>query len=713
MFSYSRLRIWGLGTALIGLWSFGMAAEMTEAAPGRIFRRSKAPARTVQQTNQTQRQVQPVRTIQPQQIVRQPTQQQVVRQVNYVRPTTTLQSQVRTIQPIQQPATAPQIARQVIPMNLDAFCEQVKTNVRKPSENDLLRCKNRLIGTANNLTWALAAGANRGANAKLRNDIKLDDLLKTLSDPNGPDDNVLDTVWTAMNSNDVQQNAGVFKNLKNEIRRYQAIKAVQDGESYEKQLANVCDNLSKYIQEYSKNTEPAYGTALTDVVNWLSDVSIVHPQAQALANSALGRISQPNLRVNASQRFISVPFNTSRTERVDVNNMINGTHVVGSGSVTANSQGVLVPRSNGAEIAIVVNGALNTVTSGRQSIVSLNTQATGSLRGEKRVQIFPNYIGVTSATAGANLSSQIYNVRVAAGPIVTCIAKKQVAKRKGGAEAIARENARQQFAGRLNQQVDGRIARLNQNYQAQLRQPLIQSGLYPRIFSLSSSNTHLNAAFLVGDSTQPGAVGGAPLYRHNYDVFAQCHQSAANNLATLFLAGKTFDEETVSANSNSKQFPELSNMFKRDPDQPPLTVEFAEKNPVAVTFFENKVKGIVRIDSFVQDGTKYPGLDITLLYNVKMEIDNRNCVHVVFEQADTPQAFPRGFDPNQGRKLSARHQAIRTIVMKRLDNALPKRFVAKSRPLQGEYAGRGVLAPVFATTQGGWINMAWNWVPYR
>lgn len=597
----------------------------------------------------------------------------------------------------------------------NVLCERIKADAQAPTEKELELCKNRLLRSCVVLTRAFQGDAEL-RDSGWKDALGFDALKESLSRNEGPADEVLQKAWNALQSDRTGARWAVFGDFRRELRRYRTLQAaVRDG-NYVQQLSNVCDNLAKYVDEYSKNGDPGYGAALFDVMLWLEDADVVEPRMKRLAAAVSGRISETNVRLHASKDFIAAGFRTETSETFDILENIQGTRIVGTGEMSATSDADLIPSRNGAIIRLFAEATMNSQTTGYHRPVTLDTETTGVLRGEKRIRISPEGISTYPARSKADLNARIYNLRVNAGPLVRCVAQNQVRERQPDAQAEARRRAERRMNEQIDRRVNERIAELNANYQEKIRQPLLKTDLFPKTWNVSSSETVIDSDLLVGERSQPGAATSAPNADREFGVFVQIHQSALNNAAAVALSGRAYDEEKV-REELEKQFKELPDALKRDEDQKPLNVTFAQKGPVAISFVENRIKAVFRIDSFIQDGSRYPGLDITLLYDVKMEKktgeDGKEQVLVVLEQAEAPQAYPRGFIPGGEQRISARHQAIRTIVLKRLESALPKRFEGKPRELKGEWEGAGQLVPVFASSNDGWLTFAWDWIPAK
>lgn len=605
----------------------------------------------------------------------------------------------------------PKLSPEEAAAKIGELCAQIKGDMKEMTAEELPRCRARLTTACTELVRLLDRDPNRQAAGYWRETLKIPLLQKTLATQGDLDDAVLAEIWQAFHADRSGVKWLVFEDVRRELRRYRTFSVLQ-GEAYKAQLEGVCDNLGKYIEEYGRNVDPGYGTALSEVVCWLEDISVFDARAAELASLVLTRFSAPNLQASASLSFVGVPFATELEETFPINESILGTSVRGQGSISGKSYANFVPAQGKAEIKLIVDIDMKSTTTGQQSPVTLSTDTTGTMRGEKTIVFTPEGVSVTPARTKADLKANIHNIRVNGGPVVQNVARNQIQQRRGASQAEAQRRAERRMDGRIDDQLNPRIAEMNANYNTKIRTPLMKTGLFPRIFDVASTTDDIGFAMLVGDPTQVGAAAPVAPLEGKPDVFVRVHQSALNNAATIVLAGKAFDEEQVIADLE-KQFNELPPGLQRPEDQQPIQLTFAARDPISVSFVDGRIKAIFRVDTFVQEENRYPGLDITLVYDVKTaveEVDGEKKVRIILEQAEAPEAFPRNFVSGSGQRISARHQAIRTIVLRRLET-LAKTVEGKPQQLKGEWEGEGLLVPVFAEAKDGWLTFAWNWIP--
>ncbi|MCL2744779.1 MAG: hypothetical protein FWE67_13100 [Planctomycetaceae bacterium] len=423
--------------------------------------------------------------------------------------------------------------------------------------------------------------------------------------------------------------------------------------------------------------------------------------AKQVAAQAAVKDAKINAFVSVSERFLTVPFMTERTEDVDISEMINGVRTIGSGVMVAKSTGDVVSGFNRAVISVNLDGVLNSNTVGKKSVVTAHSETTTHLHGVKNIYITSEGITTSRAAATASQNSNLTGMSIQGGKIVRHIAKQAAAEQRPVTEAIGRQRTRVRFENRLDVQIGERIAEVNANYQKKFREPLMMQNQYPQVFNLSSTEDRLNAFFTFGNEQQPVADSDIPLNVPQNDVLFQIHQSAVNNFTATAFAGKIFDEEKIAeyAKDPGSPFYFFAGLLSRNAEEKPLIVKFAEENPIDVSFSGNTIKAVIRADAFAQDGKQHPGLEVTLSYSVKKE-----GTKIILEQTAAPVVGSR-----EGKRVGASQTVIQTIVKRRLAKLETRRVLQELEP-KGEWEGKGKLVPAFADSQNGWFALSYNWV---
>jgi hypothetical protein len=402
--------------------------------------------------------------------------------------------------------------------------------------------------------------------------------------------------------------------------------------------------------------------------------------------------------------FAVAGFKGEMEEALDINETIQGTKVVGGGTLSGISFAELVALPNRAAIKVLADAEMETRTDGSQQMVTLKSHTTGTLRGEKQIIFSADGITTTPAKSKANLNAKVSDVKVNAGPVIQRVARNQVDSRKAGSQAEAARRAEQRMNVRMNERIDPNIAELNERYQ-KIRSQLNKVGLFPRVWNLSSTSQQIDWSILLGNAYQPSAPIPAPEAPRSNGLAVQVHQSALNNMLAIALAGRLIDEEKFSQRME-EFFDETPEFLKRKTGETPAKVSFGPEAPVDVLFIDNKLRVVVRLNDIQVMDNVGRAFSISVEYQIKTE--KRDGQDIVVLERTEAEAFPTGFRPDSGQTLSATQTIIRTYLLRRLE-ALEKRYEMEPLELKGEWEGKGRLIPQFVSTEKGWLTFVWNW----
>ncbi|MDR3234975.1 MAG: hypothetical protein LBT46_15160 [Planctomycetaceae bacterium] len=583
---------------------------------------------------------------------------------------------------------------------LAALAAKLKTDYRKIADTDLQRSKKLLLQEVNSLIRVLRKEPKDVAE-EWKTALKLAELKAAL-EKNTLDETLVDEVQNTLYSNKEGIRWTLFDALRSALRRYQNIDKLLKNNNYDKQLVNVLDNLPKYVSQYNAVSSPLYAEAITEVTGWLDDISLFEPRTAGLAALTRSAVSGVNVRLQISEDFIKAGFGQSVSETFDIDDDILGTKVVGSGTVNGRSTAELANSRDTAAIKVILNADMQSDTKGSHPPVTLKTHTTGTLSGEKDVVFSAEAVTTKPAKAQANLKPEISDVRINACRIIKPFVRMQIGSQKEDSKAEAELRAARRLSRRLDEQIDPRIAELNEQYQ-NIRQPLVKAGLFPKVWNLSSSEDAVDWSILLATQNQPSAPQQTPSSATGSGLTVQIHQSAINNLASTFLAGNFIDEEK-SAKRIAQYFKNKPKFLERQSDVSPAKVSFGQKAPVDVSFADNKIKVVVRLEDIEVLNSNDKSYVITVEYNVSSsKKDGRDVV--VLEQS-VAEAYPSSY--KQGGRLSAVQTIIRSYLMKRLEN-LPKHFEAQPLNVEGEWKDKGQLIPLLVSAENGWLTLSWNW----
>ncbi|MDO5566064.1 MAG: hypothetical protein Q4G59_05360 [Planctomycetia bacterium] len=148
---------------------------------------------------------------------------------------------------------------------------------------------------------------------------------------------------------------------------------------------------------------------------------------------------------------------------------------------------------------------------------------------------------------------------------------------------------------------------------------------------------------------------------------------------------------------------------KKSTDDTPLWLSFTGDLPIVATFDKDQIRFSMRIDQFEKDNRTYPGLDVDIIYEIAKNgsfVFRRKAIDV----------FPAGL--KRGQVIPARFQAIRSMVLKRLEEQLEKEIKVQgiatsnlgNKSSKGSMIRKGLLVPHSVTAQGGWLQLEYEFI---
>ncbi|MDR0871123.1 MAG: hypothetical protein LBN39_10070 [Planctomycetaceae bacterium] len=602
-----------------------------------------------------------------------------------------------------EPAAEKSITPAEARAQLEILCGQVQQDYRKISADGLTAAKKQLTGAVADLSKVLNTDPNQEAAKDWQETFRIADLQRELQNDK-PNAELLQSVWDSLNSGKKGVRWTVFDGFRKSLRRYQTVERLLKDNNYDAQIAAVCGGVVKYVDEYAK--DPAYAYPLSNAVNWLEDVAVIEPRTQRIAGLLRTAFSGENVHVKIGANFIAAAFRETAEEALDIDEVINGTHLAGAGTVKRTSTARLGNSKKGAEIITVVEAELHSTAHGSHPPVAFDSETTGTMRGEKSIFLTDSIFKTAPAKTRADLNTVLSNIQINGCCLVKAVAKSQINSQQEESKAEAENRAAKRMSSRIDEIIDPQIAELNDNYQKKFRELLVQNGLFPRVWKLSSTEEFVVVDALVADCSQPSAVM-CPSAQTAGTVTFQVHQSALNNAAAVALAGRSVDEEN--SEDFKKRLESLQKFLKlpEDKDSKPVKLTFASKNPVEVRFEGGRIQLLVRLDS-IQVGS-----DKDRAYTIEAEYQIVSANGKTVLKQTKLEALPTGFDKKKGQlnafQLGIQNGIIRRLNLKDKDGKAVNEITLGGIELGGRWQDKGKLIPVQLSAVDGWLTFGADW----
>ena len=661
---------------------FSVMSQTSFAQRGRILRTARPPQQSVQPTQQ--------RT--------QPTQREV-------------QSSRRTAQPPQRAAVKVEehrpLATEQFLAQLKELCEKATSATQAPTEKELVLGKARLLKATNELLGTINKDPNRAAAARWKELLDLDTLHAALVDAKPLDRTILGDVWMRFHADEKGTNWTLFGPVRTELQHYLVLAEAVESDNFGENFAAVCENLLQSAERYVKTADVQDAIAVSGVLEWLDAFTPYQANVGAVVQLVRRQLSGVNVHIQVDLPFLAVGFRESFAEEFDISEHISGTSIRGDGKVSGSSDLMFVPRTDLVELKVLVNAEMKSQTTGSHPPVTVRSETSGTLTGTKSILFSQEKIATTPAVAKASLTTKNLGTNISGGAIVQNVARQRIAEQRPATEAEARRRAERRLSERIDRQIDEQLAILNTNFQEKVRKPLLAVGFFPQLWKFLTTEETLNISMAFSSATQTTTAVPPPNLDLKADFIVRVHQSSLNNAASVFLGGRTvYEDELIKRfQGNTEDLPKL---FQRKEDDEPINPTFALSNPISISFVDNEIKAVFRIADFNLEQPVKQQSDITFRYAVKTiketGTDGKERSVVVFEQIDEPRAVVPGKDT-----ISVTEMPVQRRVMTRLKESIQTRIELQPLEPMGRW-DEGKLVPVFASTENGWLTLAWNWV---
>ncbi len=418
-----------------------------------------------------------------------------------------------------------------------------------------------------------------------------------------------------------------------------------------------------------------------------------------------------NLRVVASEKFLSKLASETTTKQGPVKDFILGANVSGNQTTTVTAGVDLKPSNDGIRLQLVINGAVKSNTVGVTNEANVYTSGHHVFKAWKPILFDGNRFtaGVADISVRANNQttgvSTKYDDAFLIGGFANSIARGEVADRRGQAEAIAAQRISSRVLPEFNTEVDAKVADLNKDYEAKVSSKLREKDLYPSAASYRSSEDDLRInTRLMSDHELAGGDGPFVSVPSNGLVLA-LHESLLNNsLDRLKIAGRTLSEEELGKeieNSFSDLLGRKLNITKKvdeaaESAKEPATFVFPDKDPLRFRVNNGQLTLAIRA-GLKQKDEDIPTQEITV--PLMFRIEGTSFVVESGEVGVSPVETPA----NAGLQI-----ARAGIVRNKVKNALPTRKfdrfinIDKDRQTPIQLG----LAQVKAT--GGWLTLSFE-----
>lgn len=505
-----------------------------------------------------------------------------------------------------------------------------------------------------------------------------------------------------------------FQQVANDARRLfdlSALATVEDPASFTQKQAG---QLAGRLRSDPRLLDPRGSFAVEQRLDLFAGV----PGAEQVVAAVAQRFDRSNIFASASERLVNRAAQRPVHQVSPVSETILGTRVRGTGDTNGWLRVSTVPSTGAARFTLKMSGGTDASTLGVNGPACIRSTSNTQFVGSKLVQLTRHAFATSPSAFHANTCSQTQSVSKRGGGfgerIVVAVAKKQIAKQKSRADAIAGQRAALRLEENFDSEVRQQLSEARRDFEQQVLAPFERRHAAPRRIQFHTTSDSLELEMLQavrGELAAPDPP--PPAVRRDFTL--RLHQSGANNMASALVGGAVLSRSSLEEPAKlNVPLPDWAERLaeRREPagedgkpeDFKPWKITFRRSRPLSFRFVENQIEVLLHAASLQAGEDAYPNWDLILRLRPVL-VDGQ----LVLERIGKAEALPTGFDPNSGRRLSSGQVGFRNNLMAALnpegEGGLPSEFPLKDIKLR---EGRGELIAKELDCIDGWLTTGWD-----
>lgn len=396
-----------------------------------------------------------------------------------------------------------------------------------------------------------------------------------------------------------------------------------------------------------------------------------------------------NVRVVASEEFLGRLLYDSHTEQGQVSDYILEAAVSGWQTTNTSVQVDLKPAMTEARWDLILNGNINSNTTGVTNQATVYTAGNHTFRAAKEVRFDGSKFMTSPGTISVNPNNTTTGIATQFsgglfGGIADSIAAREVEARRGQAQAIAASRIQDRVLPRFNQEVDDAFVKAEKDLQTDLFDHLRETGLYPDTMLFQTTDNELRGSTRLMKETELGANAAPTQFATRAGATLFMHESEMNNAADrIGVAGKTMTDDEF--RTHLEQF--FSKAFNRkftiekppEPtpaegeeaeEKPPGIFVFAPSDPIRITLDNGTLSLTLRTGFKKENGEEIPQQVITVPLSFEVKGDK-----IKVSRGTVKVAAAEGGGAGQ--------IATAGVIRRKIQNSIPEREVEAKFTLKG------------------------------
>lgn len=595
---------------------------------------------------------------------------------------------------------------------IENLCKKIEEERFSRKEVNDKTARDQLITKIDILSRSISdhTGSENAKNWKLY--LGLEDLVKELKQDQ-PKMDVLKRSLASFESGANGLDHPMFSDVRKDLK---ALFAARDQIKYTQQEKEdfrvIRENLPNDIRSLLQNYDMDLAELTAISLSYLGEHGAKKDLYEDLKKTILDRFSSPNVLLAASSRiFESSPF----VEEFDINEMIRGSWVQGSGIAEGSTSMKFVPNKEKAEIRLQLDANVFTKTVSSQKEVYVHSNSQGNVFGEKTIY-FDQQFESDPGSASAKMDSTITGIsssRVFGWGII----QQRVAEEFPYSAAESQKRMGKRFADRMNEGFDTQIKPIQDNMNHRFRSFLNNIDFMPESIRTSTTEKNLfwKSNFSVKEQLAvPVGTSQEKKLEPKSDLVFALHESCLNNMTYNTYSGKKISDQQIA--DQFVPFLSADQKAQKCTDEP-LWLFFANDLPIQTKFDKDEIFVQLRLDGFEKEKNVYPELTVRIVYKIE-----KNAKGFLLRQKEL-DASPGNLQP--GQTIPARYQVIRSLLLKKLEDLLKKEYVVPVVRMADQAKGNakdeneiqqshrifGSFIPVRFTTQNKWLELEYKFEP--
>lgn len=557
--------------------------------------------------------------------------------------------------------------------------------------------------------------------------LRWDELAPAIDESGSPNFRRLAVVYRRLTSNQPGLEQEPFRNLAAVLRRYVDLASFSAwGEDQQRFFAAQMTALATDLAAYAAEPRPRLEYVIGGRLDLLAGLGV----DESLVSAVRQEYVRTNALVSVTEEFLDAAASEPIDKPGDVRDCILGTSLYGTSHTVGSLDVRPIPADDRAVLEICLAGHITSRTRGYNSPVVVRSTGRTRFSVTNSVELIDPAFRLLPSVAEATTTTQIHSVRSQRrGPlsgVISRVGTRKAYEKKARAEAIGSDHAEVRIERDFGKGVLEAITNLRRRYRDEFRYPLLRQDEYPQQVQFRSTSDAVRVELTQANRGQLGAPTAPPPEPDGHAVVGRFHQTVMSNFAAIMLGGATLSE--TSPDERAKLDRPLPAWLERtlrqtdtsDEDEnvpPAVTLEqfqpwsitFRRTRPLTFGFADGQMMLIVHMTRFTSGRERFDEWDMVCRYGVITQDGE-----IVLVRRGQIEFVPTGFDPAVDRRISPAQVAIRSNLMKVVNDmnargeGIPERIEVPVLKPRGQLEHVGVLRITHAASDDGWLTLGWD-----